>query len=102
MKHVLRIIRNTLNIPQVMAPDILGIPQRTLTALESGHRKNMSLETAQKVSRATGVAVNSLLENSQNPVTIDGRIFEMKTYEEHKNAQKLEPLSAAELLHFYF
>jgi transcriptional regulator with XRE-family HTH domain len=100
VKHVLAVIRGKLGISQKSSPDYLGLPVRTLTALECGQLKHVTPRTAQIVSAKTGVSIESLLENSSSPTTADGRLFTRETFEEHK-AGKRKPISAVECFRFY-
>ena len=83
-KHVLAIIRERLNIQQKDGPDYLGLPVRTLTAIECGQVQQVTPRTARIVSEATGVSIESLMDNSASPVTTDGRPFTQETFNQHK------------------
>jgi hypothetical protein len=102
-KNVLAIIREKIFVgrilPQKASQEWLGLPVRTLTAIECGQRP-LTLRTAKIVSKKTGVSIESLMENSQSPVMATGQFFNAKAFKEYTSG-KPKPISGAECFRFY-
>ena len=65
MYNLVREFRKKAAISQKKLSSLSGVPQQTISAIESGARKNPGVETLRPIAKALGCAVDDLICKEQ-------------------------------------